>query len=179
MEESQYLRCAARLRVPFLCSFSVMVDAAEKHDHRDALCRGELSHLRVDGWREGQYRWYRHKPFLLRPVSDVGLLCAHRLAELISQAHLLEYPRLPDRRQSREFRSFTRRAKLTKVQGRSASAVSCNSFVRGSFGCILSQVAIPIQNAIGDGGLYTIVAGLLALASCGIALLACKPPLSA
>lgn len=49
--------------------------------------------------------------------------------------------------------------------GRSAGAVSCNSFVRGSLGCILSQVAIPIQNAIGDGGLYSIVAGLLAIST--------------
>jgi hypothetical protein len=49
--------------------------------------------------------------------------------------------------------------------GRSAGAVSCNSFVRGSLGCILSQVAIPIQSAIGDGGLYSIVAGLLAIST--------------
>ncbi|ORY32921.1 major facilitator superfamily domain-containing protein [Naematelia encephala] len=58
--------------------------------------------------------------------------------------------------------------------GRSASAVSCNSFMRGTFGCILSQVALPIQNAIGDGGLYTLFAGLLCLSCSGIGLLIWK-----
>lgn len=56
--------------------------------------------------------------------------------------------------------------------GRSAGAVSCNSFVRGSTACVLSQVAIPIQNAIGEGGLYTIFAGLLALSTGCLLLLA-------
>jgi hypothetical protein len=36
----------------------------------------------------------------------------------------------------------------------------------------MSQIARPIQDAIGDGGLYTIFAGLLALSSCGIMLVA-------
>lgn len=52
--------------------------------------------------------------------------------------------------------------------GRSASAVSCNSAARGVFACIMSQVAMPIQNAIGDGGLYTLFAGLLVMALAGI-----------
>jgi hypothetical protein len=52
--------------------------------------------------------------------------------------------------------------------------VSTNSFFRGISGCILSQVAIPIQKRIGDGGLYSIVAGLLALSSAGILLLICE-----
>lgn len=56
--------------------------------------------------------------------------------------------------------------------GRSAGAVSCNSFVRGSLGCILSQVAIPIQEAIGEGGLYSIVAGLLAISTTCLLLIA-------
>lgn len=58
--------------------------------------------------------------------------------------------------------------------GRSASAIACNSFVRGSFACILSQTALPIQNAIGDGGLFTMFAGLLAFSSAGMTLIACK-----
>lgn len=64
--------------------------------------------------------------------------------------------------------------KWRSSQGRSASAVSTNSFFRGISGCILSQVAIPIQKRIGDGGLYSIVAGLLALSSAGILLLICE-----
>ncbi|KAF8969510.1 MFS general substrate transporter [Flammula alnicola] len=37
--------------------------------------------------------------------------------------------------------------------GRSSSAVSVNSFFR--------EVAVPLQNALGDGGLYTLMAGLM------------------
>lgn len=47
--------------------------------------------------------------------------------------------------------------------GRASSAVACNSFMRGAVACVMSQVAIPIQNAIGDGGLYTLFTGVLAL----------------
>lgn len=36
----------------------------------------------------------------------------------------------------------------------------------------MSQIARPIQDAIGDGGLYTIFAGLLTLSSFGIMLVA-------
>lgn len=39
---------------------------------------------------------------------------------------------------------------------------------------MLSQVAIPIQNGIGDGGLYTIFAGLLALSCLWSGLIACE-----
>lgn len=60
-------------------------------------------------------------------------------------------------------------------QGRAGAAVSSNSFVRGSLACVMSQVAAPIQDAIGDGGLYTLFAGLLALSSLGILFVACKP----
>lgn len=58
--------------------------------------------------------------------------------------------------------------------GRSASAVSCNSFCRGVAACVMSQVAIPIQNAIGDGGLYTLFAGLLCLSCAGLVTVACE-----
>jgi len=46
--------------------------------------------------------------------------------------------------------------------------------VRGCLACVMSQIARPIQDAIGDGGLYTIFAGLLALSSMGIMLVARK-----
>ena len=49
-----------------------------------------------------------------------------------------------------------------------------NSVVRGTVGCIMSQVCIPIQNRIGDGGLYTLVAGLLAVGCSGITLTMCE-----
>jgi Na+/melibiose symporter-like transporter len=58
--------------------------------------------------------------------------------------------------------------------GRSASAVSCNSFCRGVGACVMSQVAIPLQNAIGDGGLYTLFAGVLCFACAGLVVIACK-----
>jgi Na+/melibiose symporter-like transporter len=58
--------------------------------------------------------------------------------------------------------------------GRSSSAVSCNSFCRGVSACVMSQVAIPIQNAIGDGGLYSLFGGILCIACAGITLIACK-----
>ncbi|ORX35698.1 major facilitator superfamily domain-containing protein [Kockovaella imperatae] len=58
--------------------------------------------------------------------------------------------------------------------GQSSSAISFNSLVRGSVGCVLSQIAIPIQTAIGDGGLYTLIAGLLMFTSAGIILIMCK-----
>ena len=58
--------------------------------------------------------------------------------------------------------------------GRSAVAVSCNSLVRGLFGCILSQVASPLQDAIGDGGLFTLISGSLVISSAIIFLLICE-----
>ncbi|KAI0927466.1 hypothetical protein AcV5_007999 [Taiwanofungus camphoratus] len=44
--------------------------------------------------------------------------------------------------------------------GRSSSAVASNSFFRGLFAFIATEVAVPLQDAIGDGGLYSIWAGL-------------------
>lgn len=38
----------------------------------------------------------------------------------------------------------------------------------------MSEVALPLRNGIGDGGLYTLYSGLLALASCSFILLAYK-----
>ncbi|WRT66560.1 uncharacterized protein IL334_003519 [Kwoniella shivajii] len=56
--------------------------------------------------------------------------------------------------------------------GISSSAVSLNSLFRGVMACVMSQIAVPIRNAIGDGGLYTLFAGLLALSSAALVLIA-------
>lgn len=45
--------------------------------------------------------------------------------------------------------------------GRSSAAVATNSCFRGTSAFIAAEVAVPIQNAIGDAGLYMIWAGLL------------------
>ncbi|KAI6046702.1 vacuolar DHA amino acid exporter [Pisolithus marmoratus] len=47
--------------------------------------------------------------------------------------------------------------------GRSSSAVAANSSIRGTSAFIAVEVAVPLQDAIGDGGLYTIWAGLMLL----------------
>ncbi|KAK4689297.1 hypothetical protein P7C73_g807, partial [Tremellales sp. Uapishka_1] len=62
----------------------------------------------------------------------------------------------------------------TLHQGRSSSAVACNSFCRGATACVMSQVAVPIQNAIGDGGLYTMFAGIIALSCSGVIMIIFK-----
>ncbi|KIJ62702.1 hypothetical protein HYDPIDRAFT_41833 [Hydnomerulius pinastri MD-312] len=45
--------------------------------------------------------------------------------------------------------------------GRSCSAVATNSSFRGTLAFISTIVAIPLQDALGDGGLYTAFAGVL------------------
>ncbi|THH05496.1 hypothetical protein EW145_g4755 [Phellinidium pouzarii] len=45
--------------------------------------------------------------------------------------------------------------------GLSATAVACNSCFRGVLGFAAAELAVPLQTSIGDGGLYTIWAGLL------------------
>ncbi|KIK42718.1 hypothetical protein CY34DRAFT_757045 [Suillus luteus UH-Slu-Lm8-n1] len=45
--------------------------------------------------------------------------------------------------------------------GRSCSAVATNSSFRGSLAFVSVLVAVPLQNALGDGGLYTAWAGVL------------------
>lgn len=49
--------------------------------------------------------------------------------------------------------------------GRSSTAVASNSFVRGLAGFVAAEVAIPLQDALGDGGLYTLWAGIMLLVS--------------
>ncbi|KIM78482.1 hypothetical protein PILCRDRAFT_75381 [Piloderma croceum F 1598] len=45
--------------------------------------------------------------------------------------------------------------------GRSSTAVATNSSFRGIGGFVAAEIAVPLQNAIGDGGLYTIWAGVM------------------
>ncbi|KAH7885145.1 vacuolar DHA amino acid exporter [Phlebopus sp. FC_14] len=58
--------------------------------------------------------------------------------------------------------------------GRSASAVATNSSFRGASAFIAAEIAVPLQNAIGDGGLYTLWAGVLLLAELMILLVLYK-----
>lgn len=48
-------------------------------------------------------------------------------------------------------------------KGRSSTAVATNSSFRGITGLIVAQVSAPLQDSIGDGGLYSIWTGLLVL----------------
>ena len=45
--------------------------------------------------------------------------------------------------------------------GRSTAAVAANSSFRGIAGLVASEIAAPLQDIIGDGGLYSLWAGLL------------------
>lgn len=45
--------------------------------------------------------------------------------------------------------------------GRSTAAVASNSSFRGIAGLVASEIAAPLQDSIGDGGLYSLWAGLL------------------
>jgi len=47
--------------------------------------------------------------------------------------------------------------------GRSSTAVAANSAYRGVLAFIAAEIAIPLQDKIGDGGLYSFWAGLLVI----------------
>ncbi|KAF8574318.1 vacuolar DHA amino acid exporter [Ramaria rubella] len=49
--------------------------------------------------------------------------------------------------------------------GRSSTAVATNSLFRGFTGFVAAEVAVPLQDALGDGGLYTLWAGIMVIAS--------------
>ncbi|KAJ6469053.1 major facilitator superfamily domain-containing protein [Mycena vitilis] len=49
--------------------------------------------------------------------------------------------------------------------GRSSTVVAANSAFRGVFACIAVEVAVPLQDALGDGWHYTIWTGLMILAA--------------
>ena len=47
--------------------------------------------------------------------------------------------------------------------GRSSAAVATNSCFRGVVAFVFTEAAVPLQNSMGDGGLYTLWAGILVL----------------
>ncbi|GAA93814.1 uncharacterized protein L969DRAFT_70268 [Mixia osmundae IAM 14324] len=59
-------------------------------------------------------------------------------------------------------------------KGRAASAVACNSVCRGTFGFLLSEIATPITDRIGNGWYYTIIAVCLALGEAALLLILWK-----
>jgi hypothetical protein len=65
----------------------------------------------------------------------------------------------------RTFCSFLYSSTLTYMvdanAGRSSAAYACNTCFRGFAGIIASEIAAPLQDSIGDGGLYSIWVGLL------------------
>ncbi|KAG1859148.1 vacuolar DHA amino acid exporter [Suillus tomentosus] len=58
--------------------------------------------------------------------------------------------------------------------GRSSMAVATNSSFRGLFAFISAEIAVPLQDTIGDGGLYTIWAGVIVAIECMILLVLYK-----
>ncbi|KII91323.1 hypothetical protein PLICRDRAFT_105812 [Plicaturopsis crispa FD-325 SS-3] len=48
--------------------------------------------------------------------------------------------------------------------GRSSTVVALNSAFRGLFAFVAAEVAVPLQESIGDGGMYTLWAGILVVA---------------
>jgi len=48
--------------------------------------------------------------------------------------------------------------------GRSSAAVATNSFFRGIFAFLAVETAVPMQDAIGDGGMYTVWAVIIVVA---------------
>ncbi|KAG1887567.1 MFS general substrate transporter [Suillus subluteus] len=58
--------------------------------------------------------------------------------------------------------------------GRSSMAVAANSSFRGLFAFVAAEIAVPLQDAIGDGGLYTLWACLMVVIECIILLVLYK-----
>ncbi|KIK98548.1 hypothetical protein PAXRUDRAFT_823776 [Paxillus rubicundulus Ve08.2h10] len=58
--------------------------------------------------------------------------------------------------------------------GRSSSAVAANGSFRGTAAFIAAEIAVPLQDAMGDGGLYTLWAGLMLFAELMILLVLYK-----
>ncbi|KAG1731690.1 MFS general substrate transporter [Suillus lakei] len=58
--------------------------------------------------------------------------------------------------------------------GRSSMAVATNSSFRGLSAFVAAEIAVPLQDAIGDGGLYTLWAGLMVAIECMILLVLYK-----
>ncbi|KAG1763051.1 MFS general substrate transporter [Suillus occidentalis] len=58
--------------------------------------------------------------------------------------------------------------------GRSSTAVASNSSFRGLSAFVAAEIAVPLQDSIGDGGLYTLWAGLVIITECIILLVLYK-----
>ncbi|KAG1865633.1 MFS general substrate transporter [Suillus tomentosus] len=58
--------------------------------------------------------------------------------------------------------------------GRSSTAVAANGSFRGLFAFVATEIAVPLQDSIGDGGLYTLWAGLMVITNCIILLVLYK-----
>ncbi|KAG1790586.1 MFS general substrate transporter [Suillus plorans] len=58
--------------------------------------------------------------------------------------------------------------------GRSSMAVAANSSFRGLVAFVAVEIAVPLQDTIGDGGLYTLWAGLMVAVECMILLVLYK-----
>lgn len=58
--------------------------------------------------------------------------------------------------------------------GRSSTAVATNSSFRGLSAFVAAEIAVPLQDSIGDGGLYTLWAGLVIITECIILLVLYK-----
>lgn len=58
--------------------------------------------------------------------------------------------------------------------GRSSMAVAANSSFRGLFAFVAAEIAVPLQDTIGDGGLYTLWAGMMVVVQCMILLVLYK-----
>ncbi|KAG2090388.1 MFS general substrate transporter [Suillus discolor] len=58
--------------------------------------------------------------------------------------------------------------------GRSSTAVATNASFRGLFAFVATEIAVPLQDSIGDGGLYTLWAGLMIITNCIILLVLYK-----
>ncbi|KAG0704805.1 vacuolar DHA amino acid exporter [Suillus ampliporus] len=58
--------------------------------------------------------------------------------------------------------------------GRSSTAVATNSSFRGLSAFVAAEIAVPLQDSIGDGGLYTLWAGLMIVTECLILLVLYK-----
>lgn len=58
--------------------------------------------------------------------------------------------------------------------GRSSNAVACNGVFRGFFAFVASEVAVPLQDTVGDGALYTGWAILLTIAQLALMVVAYK-----
>ncbi|KAG2101821.1 uncharacterized protein F5147DRAFT_708164, partial [Suillus discolor] len=58
--------------------------------------------------------------------------------------------------------------------GRSSTAVAANTSFRGLSAFVATEIAVPLQDSIGDGGLYTLWAGLMVITNCIILLVLYK-----